>query len=133
MCWVNKPVGKPSSVALQLFEALTGESWTGNIWNSMAAVGPAACLFWIAWDIIGHKILLNLFLAILINNFQDQEVTPRCAVLPRSVLCCHVQSCAVLCCAVPCRPLLCRAVLCCVMPCHATLPCCALLCLQCVL
>ena len=40
----------------------------------MAAVGPAACLFWIAWDIIGHKILLNLFLAILINNFQDQEV-----------------------------------------------------------
>ena len=59
---------------LQLFEALTGESWTGNIWNSMAAVGPAACLFWIAWDIIGHKILLNLFLAILINNFQDQEV-----------------------------------------------------------
>ena len=58
---------------LQLFEALTGESWTGNIWNSMAAVGPAACLFWIAWDIIGHKILLNLFLAILINNFQDQE------------------------------------------------------------
>ncbi|DBA98838.1 TPA: mitochondrial thiamine pyrophosphate transporter [Trebouxia sp. C0004] len=56
-----------------LFEALTGESWTGNIWNSMAAVGPAACLFWIAWDIIGHKILLNLFLAILINNFQDQE------------------------------------------------------------
>ncbi|KAA6415257.1 MAG: voltage-gated ion channel superfamily [Trebouxia sp. A1-2] len=60
-----------------LFEALTGESWTGNIWNSMAAVGPAACLFWIAWDIIGHKILLNLFLAILINNFQDQEVGPQ--------------------------------------------------------
>ena len=59
---------------LQLFEALTGESWTGNIWNSMSAVGPASCLFWIAWDIVGHKILLNLFLAILINNFQDQEV-----------------------------------------------------------
>ena len=61
-------------VVMQLFEALTGESWTGNIWNSMSAVGPASCLFWIAWDIVGHKILLNLFLAILINNFQDQEV-----------------------------------------------------------
>ena len=60
---------------LQLFESLTGESWTGNIWNSMAAVGPAACLFWIAWDVVGHKVLLNLFLAILINNFQDAEVS----------------------------------------------------------
>lgn len=42
----------------------------------MAAVGPAACLFWIAWDVVGHKVLLNLFLAILINNFQDAEVNP---------------------------------------------------------
>ena len=60
---------------MQVFESLTGESWTGNIWNSMAAVGPASCLYWIAWDIVGHKVLLNLFLAILINNFQDAQVT----------------------------------------------------------
>lgn len=60
---------------LQVFESLTGESWTGNIWNSMAAVGPASCLYWIAWDVVGHKVLLNLFLAILINNFQDAEVS----------------------------------------------------------
>ena len=71
----------------QLFEALVGESWTGNIWNSMAAVGEASCLFWIAWDIIGHKILLNLFLAILINNFQDQEVTCPAVHAVLSMLC----------------------------------------------
>ncbi len=75
-------------MAMQLFEALTGESWTGNIWNSMAAVGPAACLFWIAWDIIGHKILLNLFLAILINNFQDQEVGMHVVLFTLCMLCC---------------------------------------------
>ena len=40
----------------------------------MAAVGPAACLFWIAWDVVGHKVLINIFLAIMINNFQDAEV-----------------------------------------------------------
>ena len=89
----------------------------------MSAVGPATCLFWIAWDIIGHKILLNLFLAILINNFQDQEVgfdllchaEPCCAcyaaysswpvVFSCALLCSVVQysamlSCTKLCCAV---------------------------------
>ena len=77
------------TLVLQLFEALTGESWTGNIWNSMKAVGPASCLFWIAWDVVGHKILLNLFLAILINNFQDQDVCLlRCAVLSCAVMLC---------------------------------------------
>ena len=70
----------------------------GNIGNAMVAVGPASCLFWVAWDVVGHKILLNLFLAILINNFQDQEVLAAASLLLD--LCCALLCRAVLCCAV---------------------------------
>ena len=96
----------------------------------MEAVGPASCLFWIAWDVVGHKILLNLFLAILINNFQDQDVRVLCCAV---LLCCafavmpcfapvvyHGTGHAVLCCAVHCASL-CSVFKCCIVQCHARL------------
>lgn len=37
----------------------------------MRAIGPEACLYFIAWVLLGNFVLLNLFLAILLDNFSE--------------------------------------------------------------
>lgn len=48
----------------------TGDSWVSTSWTGMLARGTAACLYFITWIVIGNFVLLTLFLAILITNFQ---------------------------------------------------------------
>ncbi|KAG2440697.1 hypothetical protein HXX76_003555 [Chlamydomonas incerta] len=63
--------------AYTVFQLLTADSWTATSWNGMLARGTAACLYFIAWIVIGNFVLLTLFLAILITNFQsDEDVEP---------------------------------------------------------
>lgn len=41
-------------------------------WVGMRAVGNSAIMYFVVWVVIGNFVLLALFLAILINNFQEE-------------------------------------------------------------
>ena len=44
------------------------------MYNYARAVGISSCLFFIVLVILGKFILMNLFLAILLRNFGDEEL-----------------------------------------------------------
>ncbi|KXZ43033.1 hypothetical protein GPECTOR_106g127 [Gonium pectorale] len=46
------------------------DNWVVASWAGMQARGTAAALYFMAWVVIGNFVLLALFLAILISNFQ---------------------------------------------------------------
>lgn len=53
-----------------VFEILTGSNWHVMMFEGMLARGKLASLYFAAWIVIGNFVLLTLFLAILITNFQ---------------------------------------------------------------
>lgn len=53
-----------------VFQLLTATNWVSIMWMGMLARGIAACIYFIAWIVLGNFILLTLFLAIIITNFQ---------------------------------------------------------------
>ncbi|EFJ42353.1 hypothetical protein VOLCADRAFT_67081 [Volvox carteri f. nagariensis] len=62
------------AAAFCIFQMLTLDGWTSNLlWNGMQARGTAAVLYFVTWIILGNFVLLTLFLAILITNFQVCE------------------------------------------------------------
>ncbi|KAK9823223.1 hypothetical protein WJX72_001160 [[Myrmecia] bisecta] len=67
-----------------VFEVLTASNWPSIMHDGMNARGDWAATYFVLWIIIGHMVLLTLFLAILINNFQGEYVDST-AVTPRSV------------------------------------------------
>ena len=48
---------------------MIGENWNGVMYDHMRTVGDASCLYFICLVIFGNIIMLNLFLAILLGNF----------------------------------------------------------------
>lgn len=55
--------------ALTVFEIMIGENWNSAMYDHMRSVGSASCIYFIALVIFGNIIMLNLFLAILLGNF----------------------------------------------------------------
>jgi len=55
--------------ALTVFEVMIGENWNAVMYDHMRSVGDTACVYFIALVILGNIIMLNLFLAILLGNF----------------------------------------------------------------
>jgi hypothetical protein len=55
--------------ALTVFEIMIGENWNGVMYDHMRTVGAASCIYFISLVILGSIIMLNLFLAILLGNF----------------------------------------------------------------
>ncbi len=54
---------------LSIFIIVTGDNWDSNMKELMVLTGPwLACLFTIITMVIGVYTVLNLFLAILLNN-----------------------------------------------------------------
>jgi hypothetical protein len=59
---------------LTVFQILAGEAWNEIMYDVLGAKKqPWYALFFISWVIIGQFILLNLFLAVLLDNFSDEE------------------------------------------------------------
>ncbi|KAA0159275.1 hypothetical protein FNF28_05910 [Cafeteria roenbergensis] len=56
-----------------VFQVLTGEDWNSVMYLCWLAVGWPATLYFIALVIIGNFMILNLFLAILLGNFEGME------------------------------------------------------------
>ncbi|CAD7929325.1 unnamed protein product [Amoebophrya sp. A120] len=54
-----------------VFQCLTGENWNAVMYDGMRGAGFAYFLFFFAMVVLGMCIIFNLFLAILMANFQD--------------------------------------------------------------
>ena len=57
-----------------IFTVLTGESWDMNMLIFARKYGYSAIFFFVSFVIIGVMIFLNLFLAILLDNFEEEEL-----------------------------------------------------------
>eukprot|EP01064_Diplonema_japonicum_P002892 TRINITY_DN1187_c2_g1_i1.p1 TRINITY_DN1187_c2_g1~~TRINITY_DN1187_c2_g1_i1.p1 ORF type:complete len:1952 (+),score=341.45 TRINITY_DN1187_c2_g1_i1:184-6039(+) len=58
---------------LTVFVVITGEGWSRIMTDTMANVGWAASIYFISLFIIGRYIILNLFIAIIIDNFHKEK------------------------------------------------------------
>jgi len=54
---------------ITIFEVLLGEGWNDIMYSCMRATGYHTCLYYIGLVVGGNIIMLNLFLAILLGNF----------------------------------------------------------------
>ena len=54
-----------------VFIILTNDAWTGIYYKFYRTVGIVSTFYFITLVIIGQKVLLNLFLAILLENFDE--------------------------------------------------------------
>lgn len=64
---------------LTVFQILTGEDWNAVMYDLMRSTSNAASLYCIMIIIVGNYILLNLFLAILLDNFAGLSKEERSA------------------------------------------------------
>lgn len=55
------------------FQVLSGENWNEVMYDSVGVIGWPAALFFVVNVVVGSYIVLNLFLAILIDNFCNAD------------------------------------------------------------
>ena len=55
------------------FQIFTTANWNDNLYDAAAASGPAAALYFYAVIVIGNWMLLNMFIAIVIQRFAEQR------------------------------------------------------------
>ena len=67
--------GKPRShyddlgtAILTSFQILTGEDWNVVMYNGMRATGDWVAIYFVLYYILGNYLMLNLFIAVLLNN-----------------------------------------------------------------
>mmetsp|Transcript_3119 Transcript_3119/g.7221 ORF Transcript_3119/g.7221 Transcript_3119/m.7221 type:complete len:1718 (+) Transcript_3119:685-5838(+) len=58
---------------ITIFQILTGENWNEVMYDGMRSVSTWACLYFIFLVVVGNYIILNLFLAILLDNFGSSD------------------------------------------------------------
>ena len=64
------------SAFLLIFQMISTENWNNLAWDGMRATHFMAILFYIFVFVCGYYISLNLFLAILLDNFGSEKVEP---------------------------------------------------------
>jgi hypothetical protein len=70
------PVGNFDSIGwsmLSVFTLFTGENWNEVMYDGMRAAGPWSAAYFVVVIVGGQIMILNLFLAVLLNKFDDQE------------------------------------------------------------
>jgi hypothetical protein len=58
---------------LTVFQVLTMENWQNILFTMMSQAGFIAAIYLISWIFIGNFVLLNLFLAILLDSFIEED------------------------------------------------------------
>uniref|UniRef100_A0A7S1IVH8 Ion transport domain-containing protein n=1 Tax=Eutreptiella gymnastica TaxID=73025 RepID=A0A7S1IVH8_9EUGL len=53
---------------ISVFQILSGEDWNALMYDGMRGVGDLSALFYVSCFIIGNYLVLNLFIAVLLNN-----------------------------------------------------------------
>lgn len=56
---------------ITLFRCATGEDWNGVMHDTYNEVGVTSILYWIAFQLITKYIFLNVFIAVIYENFND--------------------------------------------------------------
>ncbi|DBA00730.1 TPA: hypothetical protein N0F65_001201 [Lagenidium giganteum] len=56
-----------------VFQVLTGENWNEVLYDGWRSTGWSAVLYFVSLVVMGNFILLNLFLAILLGNFEESS------------------------------------------------------------
>ena len=54
-----------------LWRCCTGESWNGLMHDCMDQIGNIAILYWISFELISFFIFMNVFIAVICENFND--------------------------------------------------------------
>jgi hypothetical protein len=54
-----------------LIRASTGESWNGLMHDCFVESGVVAVLYWVVFIIIAYFIFVNVFIAVIYENFKD--------------------------------------------------------------
>jgi len=62
---------------ITVFQILVGDNWNTVMYKAYMAVSPKAVIYFIIVVLIGKIILLNLFLAILLGNFEQESLLIR--------------------------------------------------------
>ena len=57
---------------ISIFLVLIGDNWNNNMYNAILCNGTSTALFYIFLQTFGKYVLLNLFLAIILENFEDE-------------------------------------------------------------
>lgn len=58
-----------ANALVTVFEIIIGENWNAAMYDHMRSVGHASSIYFVALVVGGNVIMLNLFLAILLGNF----------------------------------------------------------------
>ncbi|CEG50199.1 voltage-gated ion channel superfamily [Plasmopara halstedii] len=59
--------------AVTVFQIITGENWNGIMYFAILGNGMLSCIYFISLVILGDFVLMNLFLALLLDNFGDND------------------------------------------------------------
>ena len=58
---------------ITIFMVLIGDNWPQYMYKHMIALGDLSAVFFVFLQVFGKYVLLNLFLAILLENFEDND------------------------------------------------------------
>ena len=58
---------------ITIFQILTGENWNSVMYDGMRSTGVLAVAYFVLLVVVGNYIILNLFLAILLDNFSSDD------------------------------------------------------------
>ena len=58
---------------ITIFQILTGENWNTVMYDGMRSTGTIACIYFVLLVVVGNYVILNLFLAILLDNFSTSD------------------------------------------------------------
>ncbi len=67
--------GSLGSALLTLFQIVTLEAWA-DLMKSMMAVYPSAWIYFVSFVVIGTFVVINLFIAVVINNLHNARIEP---------------------------------------------------------
>ncbi|KAE9001800.1 Sodium channel protein type 5 subunit alpha [Phytophthora rubi] len=59
--------------AVTVFQIITGENWNNIMYFAILGNGMFSCVYFISLVILGDFVLMNLFLALLLDNFGDKD------------------------------------------------------------
>ena len=60
---------------ITLFRCSTGENWNGIMHDCYDQVGPIAVFYWLAFELVTHYIFLNVFIAVIYENFSNVKAS----------------------------------------------------------
>mmetsp|Transcript_31531 Transcript_31531/g.76314 ORF Transcript_31531/g.76314 Transcript_31531/m.76314 type:complete len:1933 (-) Transcript_31531:88-5886(-) len=63
------------NAAITTFQVLTVANWNDDMYDTVASTDPGAALYFYTIIVVGNWMLLNLFIAILIQGFAEQKAT----------------------------------------------------------